>query len=110
MGHLCESAGLRTEPEVIGGIVPPEQLAVENQLRESAYRPSEFVVALLLLDHLLGEDLLEGSIRQELNRWISEQKEQPLAPCEAACSQVHTALFQGSSLWRVPSASDPFGG
>lgn len=109
MGRLCEFASLAAPTGPTMTFVSATQLAVENQLRESAYRPEEFVLALRALDHMLDFELLDDSVRHLLDRWLSEQLELPTASCDAACEQVLLSLTQGPSLWGCPVARDPFG-
>lgn len=109
MGRLCEYASQLAQAGSTVGDVSAAQIAAENQLRESAYRTGEFVLALCALDHLLSSELLNDSVRSELDRWLSEQLHPPVASYDAACEQVRMSLQQGPALWDRPAARDPFG-
>ncbi len=109
LGRLCEYASHALRTSATTGLVSAAQIAVENQLRESSYRPGEFVLALRALDYMLGSELLNESIRHELDRWLSESLERSPVSWESACEQVKASLIQGPALWDHPIPRDPFG-
>lgn len=110
MGRLCEYASHTAcaRPQTRGA--SSVQIAIENQLRESAYRPGEFVLSLRALDHMLGCELLDNGVRNELDLWLAGQLDRPTASCDTACEQIRISLLEGSALWSHPAARDPFGG
>ncbi|SFU68105.1 hypothetical protein [Nitrosospira multiformis] len=109
IGRLCEYASCFAHRDSKITIASPTQIAVENQLRESAYCSGKFVLALCILDHLLGSELLNDSIRHELSHWLSEQVDPPSTSSHAVCEHIRKSLMLGPVLWDRPFMRDPFG-
>lgn len=109
LGRLCEQASGTAASHAGPVAVTPAQMAVENQLRESAYRPTEFILALGALDHLLASRLLSDRIGREIDMYLSAQSAPVSESGHAACEQVYRSWLLGFILWHRPVARDPFG-
>lgn len=108
LGRLCEGVSSTAAHHKVMAVTAT-QMAIENQLRESAYRPAEFMLALKALDHLLSADLLGDGIRREIEMYLRAQAAPVPASMQAACDQLHRSLLLGPVLWGHPLARDPFG-